>query len=224
MRTGILNKTLSLEDKWKNFQMPDKNQIESLEQEAAKIITETKNAQTKQPQCQTNPQGYDQEFQSYKTQIENLQKQNTATYKIANNYAQIKQAQIAIAEDIQKIGKTITKYEAEPDTASYVAKLKNSLSKLKEIQAQLETYPTEKLSRMDELKANIAENNKTLESLRKPTHEFAVIKRTIQTEKTLLYPDPELPMVHDRQTSRGPMEEKCVKCGAKRKSTSVTIG
>jgi len=224
LRTNILNKMISIEDKWKDYMVPDKNQMDSLELEAARFLAETKDAQAKQPMCHVNPQGYDQEFQQYKTQIENLTTQNYNIYKAVNNYAQVKPALLSISVDIEKTNKTIIKYEPEPEASAQINKLKTSVTQLKQIQSQLETFGNDQLSRMEELKTKLAENAKILETLKKPTHEFKVIKREVITEKTTRYPDPELPIIHDRQTSRGPLEEKCTKCGTKRKSTPVNIG
>ena len=215
---------MSIEDKWKNYKVPDKNQASSFELEGARFLAETKETQARQPMCQVNPQSYDQEFQQYKTQIEDLTTQNSIICKAVNNYAQIKPALLSISADIEKISKTILKYEPEPEVFAQIDKLKTSLTQLNQIQSQLETFGNDQLSLMEELKTKLAENAKILQILKKPTHEFIVIKREVATERTTRYPDPELPIIHDRQTSRGPLEEKCVKCGAKRKSTPVTIG
>lgn len=215
---------ISIEDKWKNYKVPDKNQMESLELEASRLLAETKDAQAKQPLCHANPQGYDQEFQQYKTQIENFTTQNNNIYKAVNNYAQLKPALLSISADIERTSKTIIKYEPEPEASAQINKLKTSLTQIKQTQSQLETFGDDQLSRMEELKTKLAENAKILETLRKPTHEFAVIKREVMKEKTTRYPDPELPIILDRQTSRAPLEEKCIRCGTKRKSTPVNIG
>lgn len=224
LRTNILNKMISIEDKWKNYKVPYKNQMDPLELDAAKILAETKETQDKQPMCQVNPQCYDQEFQRYKTQIENLTIQNNNIFKAINLYAQINPALLSISVDIEKTSKTIVKYEAEPEASFQINKLKTLLTQLEQIQSQLETFGNDQLSRIEELKTKLAENAKILEALKKPTHEFTIIKREVKTEKTTQYPDPELPIIHDRQTSRGPFEEKCIKCGTKRKSTPVNIG
>jgi hypothetical protein len=224
LRTNILNKMASLGDKWKGYPVPDKDKMASLELEAAKFLAETKDTQAKQPHCQLNPQGYDQEFSFYKTQIENFTNQNYNIYKALNNYTQIKPDLLAVSDDIEKICKTIAKNESEPEVYAQVDKLRTLLNILKPIQNQLGTFENDRLARMEELKVKLAENSKTLDALKKPTHEFALTKKLSTADKTLLYPDPELPMIHDRQTIRRPLEERCVKCGAIRKSAPFSIG
>jgi len=223
-RTNILNRMESIHGNWKDYQVPDKNRIESIEQEAATLLETTKQTQAKQPKCQITLENYEQEFSAYKAQIENLTAQNSSLYKAANSYTQIKPAIVAISADAEKINRTIAKYEPEPEAAAQVNKLKTTLAQLKQIQMHLETFNNDQLSRLEDVKARLAENSKTLEALKKPTHEFTIIKHSSQTEKTLLYPDPELPTILDRQTTHAQLEEKCVKCGTKRKSTPVTIG
>jgi predicted transcriptional regulator len=224
LRTNLLNKMISIDDKWKNYEVPDKNQMDSVGLEAERSLGETKEAQARQPICHVSPQGYDQEFQHYKTQIENIATQNNNIYKVVNKYVQIKLVLLSISADVEKISKTIMKYEPEPEASAQINKLKTSLTQLKQTQSQLETFGNDQLSQLEELKTKLAENTKILETLRKPTHEFIVVKREAIAEITTRYPDPELPIIHDRQTSRGPLEEKCVKCGTKRKSTPVNIG
>ena len=224
LRSGTVNKTKSIDDEWQNYQMPDRKLIDEIEQEATKFLAATKEIQDKQPLCHLDPQNYDQEFSQYKSQIENLTDQNNNLTKAVNNYAQIKNYLTSISADIESINKTINKYEHITEATAQLSQLKTSLCKLKSIQSQLENFDKNQLSKFEELKTQLADNSRLLEILKKPTHEFTPIKRESLAEKATRYPDPEGPIKYDRKTSGYPLEEKCSKCGTKRRSTPVDIG
>ncbi len=224
LRTSALDKLISIEDKWQNYQVPDKNHAEEIEKEAAKLLAATKETQNKQPLCHLHPQNYERKFSEYKPQIENLTQQNNNLTKEVNNYGKIKNHFLLISADIEQIGKAIIKYESIAEATNQVNLLKTTLSKLKPIKSQLGEFDSEQLSRFEDLKTKLADNSRRLETLKKPTHEFAPIKRENSAEKTVLYPDPECPIKLEHKTSNYPTEEKCGKCGTKRKSTPVNIG
>jgi hypothetical protein len=224
LRTSVLNKLISIEDKWQNYMVVDKKLADEFEKKATKLLNETKETQNKQPLCAVHPQNYDREFSEYKPQIENLTQQNNNLTKEVNNYAKIKNHLLSISADIEKIDKAIIKYESVAEATNQVRLLKTTLSKLEPIKSQLEEFDSEQLSRFEDLKTKLADNSRLLETLKKPTHEFAPIKRENSVEKTVLYPDPECPIKHEHKTSSYPIEEKCSKCGTKRKSTPVNIG
>ena len=52
-----------------------------------------------------------------------------------------------MSADIEKINKTITKYESIAETANQINQLKNTLNELKPIQSQLENFDIEQISR-----------------------------------------------------------------------------
>jgi predicted transcriptional regulator len=224
LRSGTIKKTISTEEKWQNYQIPDKNLIDEIEQEAIKLFAATKQIAANQPLCQLNPQNYDQEFALYKLQIENLSEQNNYLTKAVKNYAQIKNSLLLMSADIENINKTINKYEPIAEAAAQISQLNASLLRLKSIQSQLETFDENQLSKFEELKTKLADNFKLLEILKKPTHEFTPIKREIFAEKATRYPDPEGHVISSSKTSKYVLEEKCSKCEAKRKSTPVDIG
>ena len=224
LRAATVNRMKLIEDKWQNYQVPDRKLIDDAEQEAIKLFAVTRENQSKQPVCQTDPQNYDQEFSKYRVLIENLIQQNNKLTKSVGNYAQIKDCLSLILADIENINKTIKKYEPIAEAAAQVNQLKASLGTLRPIQCQLETFDRAQLSRFEELKIKLGENCRLLEILKKPTHEFSPIKREGLPDKGTQFPDPECPIKYDGKTSAYPLEEKCTKCGAKRKSSPVTIG
>jgi predicted transcriptional regulator len=224
LRSSTVNKMKSKEDEWKNYQMPDRNKIDEIEQETTKLLSSTKETEGKQPFCHIDPKNYDQEFTQYKTQIENLIEQNSNLIKAVNNYAKIKNYILLMSADIESINKAINKYNPIAEATAQVSQLKTSLCRLKSIQSQLEAFDKERLSRFEELKIQLGDNFGLLEILKKPTHEFAPIERKRLAEKVPLYPDPEGPIKQVRKTGEYPSLEKCSKCGAKRMVTSVDIG
>ena len=224
LRSGTVNKMKSIEDEWQNYQMPDRKLIDKIEQEATKFLAATKEIEDKQPFCHIDPQNYDQKFSQYKPQIENLTEQNNNLTKAVNNYAKIKNYLLSISADIESINKTINKYEPIAEATAQVSQLKTSLCRLKSIQSQLENFDKDQLAQFEELKTQLGDNSRLLEILKRPTHEFTPIKRENLAEKTTLYPDPEGPIKYGRKTSGYPLEEKCSKCGTKRRLTTVDIG
>jgi chromosome segregation ATPase len=224
LRSGNVNKTKAIEDKWQNYQMPDRKLIDAIEQEAAKYLAATKEIEDKQPFCHRDPQNYDQKFSQYKLQIENLAGQNNNLTKTVNNYAKIKNYLISISADIESINKTINRYEPIAEASAQVSQLKTALGRLKSIQSQLENFDKDQLAQFEELKTQLGDRSRLLEILKRPTHEFTPINRENLAEKTMLYPDPEGPIKYGRKTSGYPLVEKCSKCGTKRKLTPVDIG
>lgn len=224
LRSSNVNKTKSIEDEWQTYQMPDRKLINEIEQEATKFLAATKEIKDKQPLCHIDPQNYDQEFSQYKAQIEKLTEQNNNLTKAVNNYTKIKNYLQSISADIENINKTINKYEPIAEATAQVNQLKTSLCRLKSIQSPLENFDKDQLSQFEQLKTQLGDNSRLLETLKKPTHEFTPIKRESLTEKTTRYPDPEGPIKHDHKTNRYPLVEKCSKCGTKRRTTPVDIG
>jgi len=204
--------------------MPDRARIGEIEQEATKLLAATKEMETQRPLCHVDPKNYDTQFSQYKPQVEKLAEQNSKLSKAANNYAQIKNHLQTISADIENINKTINKNEPRPEAKEQANQLRNGVGKLQAIRAQLEAFDSAQLSKFEELKAQLGDNSKLLETLKKPTHEFAATKRESSTEKEALYLDPEGPVKYARKTSGFPLVEKCGKCGTIRKSTSVDIG
>jgi len=223
LRTSTVNKMKSIEDEWQSYEMPDIKLIDGIEQETTNFLEATKGIKDKQPLCHVNPQDYDSEFVQYKSQIEKLIEQNYRLTSAVNDYAKIKSHLIAISTDIESTNKTINRYEAIPEATVQISQLRTSLCKLKIIQSQLENFDKNQLARFEELKTRLHDNSRLFEILKKPTHEFTPIKRE-STEKAALYPDPECPIKYSPKTSGYPSEEKCSKCGTKRKSTRVDIG
>jgi hypothetical protein len=224
LRSGTVNKIKSIENEWQNYQMPDNKLIDSLEQEATKLLAATKEIKDKQPLCDLNPQNYDQEFLQYKPHIEKLTEQNNILTQAVNNYAKIKNYLPSISADIKSINKAIHKYEPIAGATAQVNQLKNSLCILKSIQSKLENFDKDQIARFGELTTQLGDNSRLLEILKKPTHEFTPIKRETLAENTTGYSDPEGPIKDGHKTSRYPLVEKCSKCGTKRRSTPVDIG
>jgi len=224
LRTSTINKMKSIKDKWQNYQIPDKRLMEEIEQETAKLLATTKEIESIQPLCNVDPQNYDQEFIQYKPKIENLTQQNNNLTKLVNKYTKIKEDVRSIYDDFEKIKKTINKYELTKEVTDEMSRLKTALDQLKPIQSQLESFDKEKIAQFEELKTKLADNFGLLEFLKKPTHQFSPIKRESSAEKRTLYPDPEGPIKYERKTSAYSSEEKCRRCGTKRKSTPVNIG
>jgi hypothetical protein len=223
LRAGTVNKMKSIEDKWQNYQMPDRTLICGIEQEAIKFLAATKEIEDRQPLCHIDPQKYDQEVSQYKPQIEKLIEQNNNLTKAVNNYAKIKNYLLSISADIESINKTINKYVPIPEATTQVSQLKTSLCILKSIQSQLENFDKVQLSQFEELKNKFGDNSRLLETLKKPTHEFTPIKRE-SLETATLYPDPEGPIKFGQKTSGYLLVEKCSKCGTKRRSVPVDMG
>lgn len=224
LRLGSVNKIKLIEDKWQNYQMPDRKLIDEIAQEAIKFLAATKEIEDKQPLCHIDPQNYEQEFSRYKLQIEKLPEQNNNLTKAVNNYAKIKNYLLLISADIESINKTINKYETVAEATAHVIQLKTSLCILKSIQSQLEHFEKDQIVPFEELNTQLGNNSRLLESLKKPTHEFTPIKRESTAEKVALYSDPEGPIKFGRKTSGSSLEEKCNKCGIKRRSTPVDMG
>ncbi len=223
LRASIVDKMKSIGEKWQTYQIPDRNLIAETQQEATKLLATTKEIQTKQPLCHIDPQNYEQQFMQYKLQIEKLISQNNWMTRAVNNYTQIKEYLPLMLTDIESISKAINRYDPIPEAAAQVNQLITSVNKLKLIQSQLENFDKEQLSKFEELKTQLGENSKLLEVLKKPTHDFASIKKENSAEKAAWYSDPERPMIHDRKTGGALLVEKCSKCGTERKSTSVNI-
>ena len=224
LRASAVSKMKSLEEKWQNYKASDKKMMDEVEQEALKLLVATKEVEAKQPLCHINPKSYDQEFSHYKLQIENLAEKNKSVTKAVNNYVQIKNYLPSISADVESINKAISRYEPLPEAAAQICQLKTAFCSLKAIQAHLESFDKEQLGRFEALKTQLENNSGLLETLRNPTHQFTPIKRESVAETATRYPDPECPIKYDRKTSGNPLEEKCAKCGIKRKSTPVDIG
>jgi hypothetical protein len=224
LRSGTVNKIKSIENEWQNYPMPDNKLIDSLEQEATKILAATKEIRDKQPLCDLNPQNYDQEFLQYKPHIEKLTEQNNILTQAVNSYAKIKNYLPSISVDIKSINQAIRKYEPIAEATAQVNQLKNSLCILKSIQSKLENFDKDQIARFGELTTQLGDNYRLLEILKKPTHEFTPIKRESLAENTTGYSNPEGPIKDGHKTSGYPLVEKCSKCGTKRRSTPVDIG
>ncbi len=175
--------------------------------------------------CQINPQNYDAEFLKFKSQIEDLTRKNNSLLKEVNNYAKIKGDQVSLLADVESIQKTIEKFQLMTEATLQVSQLKNSLCNLKLILSQLESYDKEQLTRVEHLKIQLSDNCTLLEVLKKSTHEFSPIKKEILAEKTSEHSDAEGLTIKDVHKKIGsPLVEKCSKCGAKRKLTTVDFG
>ena len=222
-RLNVVKKIKSIENEWQKYRIPDNKLMDNTEQESIKLLSATKEIKTKQPVCESNPQNYDEEFSQYKIQIEKLIGQNSQLNQTVDNYAKIKNDQLSLSAGIQYIKRNINKYEPLAEAAAQVDEIKISLGKLKLIQSQIETFDNEKLDRLVALKAELRDNSRLLETLRKPTHEFKPIKIATETE-IAGYFDTEGPINDGYKTSGYPLMEKCGKCGIKRRSTRVDIG
>src|SRR5208283_211263 len=172
LRSGTVNKMKSIGDKWQNYQIPDRNLIDKIEQEATQFLAATKEIENQQPLCHIDPQNYDQKFSQYKPQIEKLAEQNKSLTKAVNNYAAIKNTLISISADIENINKTINKYKPITEATAQISQLKTSLGKLKSIQSQLENFDNDQLAKSEELKTQLEDNFRLLEILKRITHEF----------------------------------------------------
>ena len=224
LRLSAVKKLKAVEEKWQNYPIPDRRLMGEIEQNAANFLALTKEIQAKQPLCNVNPESYDQEYAKYKLQVEKLAEQNIGFVKAVNNYAQIKDYQQLISADLDVISKAIQRYELVAEATAQVNQLRICVSTLRAVQSGLESFGKEQLSRLEQLKIQLIENSKLLETLKKPTHEFASTKRESLPEKATQYPDPECPIKYDDKTSGHQIVEKCGKCGAKRKSTPFNIG
>ncbi len=223
-RLNAVKKVESIEHQWQNYRIPDNNLMDNIEIEATRLLSEAKEIKEKQPTCESNPQNYDQEFSRYKPQIEKLIAQNSNMIQAADNYAKIKNDLLLIAMNIESITRAISKYELLTEAAAQVNQLKASLSELKLVQSQLESFDLEKLARFMELKFQLRDNSRLLEILKKPTHEFKPMKIAGPPEKIVQYFDTEGPINDGYETSGYALMEKCTKCGIKRKSARVDIG
>ena len=221
LRSNAINKVKSIAEEWQNFQVPDRSLIDETIRKSAQILGATKEIEDKQPLCNKNPQNYDQEFLSYKTQIENLSEQNKNINKIIDNFARIRNHQTSLSDAIEKINKTISKYESISEAADQIGQLKSALYKLKSIQTQLENYEKDELSQLEELNCKLSDNSKTLDFLKKPTHEFMPVKKSL-AENTTWYSEGQIK--YENKTSGYLVEEKCSKCGIKRKPKPINIG
>lgn len=221
LRSSTINKVKSIADEWQNFQVPDRSQIDKTKREAARLLDATKEIKSKQPLCYENPQNYDQEFFNYKTQIEKLSEQNKNINKIVNSYAKIQNHQLSISAGIEKINKIINKYEPIAEVTVQINQLKTALDKLRSIQSQLGNYQKEELYQLEELNTKLAENSRTLDFLKRPTHEFMPIKKSF-AENTAWYSEGQIK--YENKNSGYIVEEKCSKCGTKRKPKPINIG
>lgn len=224
LRANTVSKMKSIEDEWQNYQIPDRKLIDEIEQETTKHLAATKEIEKMQPLCHIDPQNYDQEFSKYKPQIEKLTQQNSNLTKTVDAYAKIKNRLLSISADIENLNKTINKYEPIAEAAAQVSQLKTSLYRLRSVQSQLENFDKNQLSRFEGFKTQLSDNFRLLEVLKRPTHEFMPIMRENLPEKIIRQPDPEGPIKYVRKASVVPLEEKCGKCGIKRRSTPVDIG
>jgi predicted transcriptional regulator len=224
LRSSIVKKMKSNAERWQNYRVPDKKLINEIEQQAARFLAATKETESHQPLCCKDPQNYDQEFSQYKPQIEKLVEQNNSLNRAINNYAEIKNHLKSLTTDIEKINKTICKYEPIVEASIQINQLKTTLFLLRTIQSQLESFEKDKLIRFEELKTKLINNSRILENLKKTTHEFKPIRRESLTEKAIQYSDPEGPIKHEGKLGGYLLLEKCSNCGAKRKSAPVDIG
>jgi predicted transcriptional regulator len=224
LRSSAVNKMKSVEEEWQSYQIPDRKLIDEIEQEATKFLAATKKIAAKQPFCSNNPQNYDQEFSTYRLQVETLIEQNNKLIKAVNDYVKIKNHLLSITANVESINKAINKFEPIAEAKIQVTELKASFLRLKMIQSELENFDKEQLTRFGELKNELENNLRLLEVLKKSTHEFSTIKRENLSQKAIQYPDPECPIKYDHKTSEYPLMEKCTKCGIRRKSTPINIG
>jgi DNA-binding MarR family transcriptional regulator len=224
VRSGTVNRMKSVEEKWKDYQVPDKERMGEIQQEATMLLAAAKEMEHQKPLCHVDPQSYDQQFSQYKPQIEKLAEQNSKLSKATNNCAQIINHLQAISVDIESIKKTISKYEPIAEAKDQVNQLKTGLHKLVAVQAQLALFDKVQLLKFEELRSQLGENSRLLEKLKKPTHEFAPTKRENSAEKAVMYLSPEGPVKYTGKASGYPLAEKCSKCGVIRKSTSVDMG
>jgi predicted transcriptional regulator len=224
LRASIVKKMKSNEEKWRSYHVPDKKLMGAIEQETAALFAATKEVERARPLCSKDPQNYDQKFSQYKPQVESLIEKNRSLNRTVGNYAKIKSYAESLSADIEKISRTISRYEPMAEAAVQVSQLKEPLLRLKAVQSQLDSFGKDELARFEELEIKLADNAKCLETLKKPTHEFKPIKRDTLSEKATQYLSPEGPVKYESKTSGHIAEEKCVNCGAKRTSTPVTIG
>ena len=224
LRSNIVKKMRSLAEKWEKYKIPDRTRMNEIELEANKLLLESKELQNIQPLCTKDPLNYDKEFLQYKPKIQNLIDKNNDINKSVNIYAKIKNYQELISVDIETISKTIKKYESLAEATNQISHLKTWLTQLKTIQAQLNSFGKDELSRFEELETKLVENVRRLEILKKPTHEFKPIKKGSVMEKSDQNIGPEGPINFEDKTDGYQLEEKCGVCGTKRKSTPVNIG
>jgi DNA-binding MarR family transcriptional regulator len=224
LRTNNINKTKSIADRWQNYQVPERRLMDEIAQETSKLLKATKETESKQPLCNIDPRNYDQEFAQYKLQVENLNQKNSNLTRSVNNYAKIEEYQLSVSDDIEKISKTIIKYEPVAEATEQIRQLQTALNQLKTIQSQLENFDKKQLCQFEELKTRLADNSRLLENLKKSTHEFTPVNRENSARKPTLYADPEGPIKYESKKRIYPLEEKCSKCGTKRKLTQVDIG
>jgi len=224
LRTNTVNKIILNEEKWQNYQVPDIKQAAEIELKTIDLLRATKKVAIEQPFCHKDTKNYDKEFSQYKPKIEDLLEQNNNFAKAVSNYAKIQNNLFLISADIENVYKTIKKYESLADASAQLNQLKAAFSRLKSVHSQMENFDKDLLTKFQVLKTQLAENFRLLETLKKPTHEFTPIKREVTLEKATRYPDPEGPIKYEHKTSGHPLEEKCDKCGTRRRSTPVDIG
>jgi predicted transcriptional regulator len=224
VRSSTIKKILSAVDDWKSIQLPDKNLIEETAQEATKFLLIATEAEAKRPFCHILHESYNQEFSGYKAKIEELIEQSRGMVRTVNNFAKIKDYLELVSKDVDSINRAIRKYEPIAEAEAQVNQLRIGLAILKSTQYQLQTFDTETLARFQDLKAQLADCSRILEGLKRPTHEFASIKKESSTENTVMYSDPECPIKYSYDKSGQPSLEKCSKCGIKRKSIPINIG
>ncbi len=224
LRSATVNRMNSAADVWLGYQIPDNKLIDKIEREAESFLAAAKEIQDKQPSCQVDPENYEQKFSQYRPEVEKLTARNRSLTAALNNYAKIENNLQSLTADIKSINRTLSKYEAIGEAASQISQLKASLSRLSQIQSQLESFDRDKLGQIAELLTQLSDNYRLLENLKKPTHEFKAIKKENLSEKTIQYADPEGPVKYAHKTGGSPVLEKCGKCGATRRLTSVNIG
>jgi hypothetical protein len=221
LRSSKINKVKLIADELKNFQVPDRILIDETKREATRLLAATKEIKGLQPLCTQDPQNYDQEFFKYRTQIEILSEQNQKIKRTLSNHAKIKNHQTSISAGIQKISETISKYDSIPEVSAQISRLKTALAELKLIQSQIENYHEDELSQLEELYIKLVDNSRTLDFLKKPTHEFMPVRKSL-TETTSWYTEGQIK--YENKASGYLAEEKCSKCGTKRKPKPINIG
>jgi predicted transcriptional regulator len=224
LRFNMVNKLISVEDEWQNSEFPEKELMEKVERQIEHFSLDTKNIEAEQPFCDSCDGNYDEEFSRYRPRVDELVQQSINLSRTVNRYLKVKNYNVMILTDIGRFERAIRKYEPIVEASDQVSRLKTSVDRLRLIQAKLEGFDSEMLSRFEQLKIKLGSTFRLLEVLRRPTHEFMSVKREPSTEKTKLYQDPEYPIKYSNNASGSQFVEKCRRCGAERDATPVTIG